>query len=95
MAFNYPDIMASPKTVLITAGWTGDEKGRTKLSLGLDSEGVTLEGMFLRLTANRTMPDQKVMCQVEHRISANYVEPLARIRVATTAGTQKQQPWAR
>lgn len=71
--------MAAQKSALISAGWISDEQGRQRLNLSLEVDGVTIEGLSLRMTSNRTMPDRKVMCQIEHRLSPNLVEPLARI----------------
>lgn len=71
--------MAAAKTVLVTSGWVGDETGRQRLILNLEIDGVIVEGLTLRMTSNRTMPDRKVTVQIEHKPPGSIVVPLCRL----------------
>jgi hypothetical protein len=65
MALTLPEIHAAKKTA-IPSDWTEDERGRQRLTLSLEIEGATVEGLFLRATAVRSLPDREVMFQLEY-----------------------------
>ena len=66
MGIVLPDIIAATKFAQ-PSDWAEDERGRHKMTLSLDIDGVTIEGLFLRVTALRSLPDQEVMVQLEYR----------------------------
>jgi len=78
MALGLPEIFAAEKTAILS-DWTDDERGRQRLILSLEIEGAAIEGLNLRATANRTLPDREVMFQLEYEARYRSKDILARI----------------
>ena len=79
MSLDYPEIIAAAKTLVLNSDWAEDQQGRQKLILSIEVDGVSVEGLFLRATSRRSMPDRKVMVQLEHAVPHQPTEPLCRI----------------
>ena len=79
MTLNYVKVMQAEKTVSLGADWTQDEVGRLRLTLPVDVGSETVEGLVLRVTARRTMPDKNVMFQLSHQRPFTKEEQICRI----------------
>lgn len=78
MNWGLSELFESQKTALPT-DWSEDVRGRQSITAGLEINGATIEGLFLRITANRTLADREVMFQLEYRPQRGKGDSLCRI----------------
>jgi hypothetical protein len=64
VANSLPNLIAARKTLAVVPEWSPHED-RFRFVVGLDIDGVTQEGLWLRGQCNREIPDCRVSFQID------------------------------
>lgn len=66
MSQDFAGYVQSSKTILVPHDW--DDSNRSMVwTSALEVDGITVEGLQIRLSAQRELPDEAVMAQLEYR----------------------------
>ena len=66
MATEIPDISLADKKIISPQPWVEFNRGKLQLVHALDIEGVTIEGLLLRIIAFADFPEEAVTVQLEY-----------------------------
>jgi hypothetical protein len=66
MSQDFPGYVRSKKTIVVPHDWDDSDRSMVWTS-ALDISGITVEGLQIRLTAQRELPDEAVMAQLAYR----------------------------
>ena len=81
-----PALISADKVLVAAPAWAEIGPGVLVLTAPLEIEGVTIEGLTLRGTARKPMPDRQVVFQLEYRAAGISGGPICRIEWRPLSG---------
>lgn len=79
MSVDFPKFFKATKSIPVSHDWEEAERDYLKWVGPLDLDGVTVEGLQVRVTAHTQHPDEAVAVQLEYHPAAGRPEQLARV----------------